>query len=585
MEGILNLLRKSGYSESEIKKVLDKVPIDQQGKTGTNVSTGIFSKPKEGELSKDFLIVNNIQNPFEINLFKGSSRDDIIKSSETQLKQMDDELTKVASQILNQNLKLTDEQLSQFSKNIETKRRFEKDFEAFKSKPEGKVLDITTKEKVGDVEALKEKAGLVAPPTTDLGKIDLRNKLMIQKANELIESDVNFEKQEAQRQARIKKMYEGKGYEGGVFGPSGIYRSVGRDFLLDQNAKGIIKLDPAVVKSLENRDYISGGQALMYPDPIRIMRFHYGDEAFSKIPLYELSKTSGARSDILEAMSKVEIKPVQVEAPKTPGGYMTPGEIQANIEDLKGVEKLIKRKEGMFSDMTDQEIQRQSEYYGAQRGSFEMALQYDHPKAYEEYMNILSTRDYADGGRVNFAYGSPKESLGLDYLTGIERNYAGGGRIGFAEGTDDAPSITLDTHEKAPGNIDRYPIKIGRDVELGISGLMTEKNYQPNPYNKISGSERNISVRGKYNVPDTGVSIYGDIGDARTRSTQNINAPEFNQKETIRDVFKANPFSIGIGYAPDENKNIDLTYDDRGNVMLRGKYKFAKGGLGYLMGE
>ena len=253
--------------------------------------------------------------------------------------------------------------------------------------PSADVIEAGSKQRVtGEgLETLKQKSGLVASPKTDLGRIELRNKLMIQKANELIESAENFEKQEAQRQLRLKRMYEGKGYEGGVFGPSGIYRAVGRDFLLDQNAKGIIKLDKDVVKSLEDRNYISGGQALMYPDPIRIMRYHYGDDIFGKIPVDQLSKTMGAKSDILEAMSKVETNPIKVEGPKTPGGYMTPGEIIANIEDMKEVEKLINRREGMFSNMTDQEIERQLGHYGARRGAFEMALEYDHPKAYGEY--------------------------------------------------------------------------------------------------------------------------------------------------------------------------------------------------------
>ena len=169
-------------------------------------------------------------------------------------------------------------------------------------------------------------------------------------------------------------------------------------------------------------------------------------------------------------------------------------------------------------------------------------------------------------------------------VTGREPN-ANGGRIGYAEGSDGAPSITLDTHDKAPANMDKYPIRAG-NLELGISGLMTGgKSYQANPYNKITGSERNISVRGKYNVPDTGISIVGDVGDMRMKNTQNINAPQYNYKETIRDVMRAKPYSVGIEYAPNQNRNINLRYDDQGNVTLRGEYKFAKGGLGYLMGE
>jgi hypothetical protein len=946
MEGILNLLRKLGYSENEIKNVLNKVPVEPQGIMGTNVATGVFSKPREGQLAKDFLVSDVIGNPFEIDYYKGRSRKDILKSAEAQLKMIDDELTKLTDQILNKNLQLTQEQRVNFAKNLEAKRRFEKDFETFKTKPEAEVLNIETGKKVEDIETLKEKSGLIAPPTTDLGRIDLRNKQMLQKADEFFKSQEEVEKAEAKRQALITKQYEGKGYEGGVFGPSGMYRSVARNFLLDQHAKGKIKLTDDVIKNLEERNYISGGQPLMYPDPIRIMRLHYGDDVFEKIPLDKIK--TGAPSEIIEEMSKININPVKVEAPATPGGYMTPGEIKANIQELENIERMIKRRESRFADMTDEQIKNELEHYGSQKNAFEIAFGYDHPDAYktylqlkekgadikaalkdysyrekpnqfyefgkepkedvrhiaddmaeylyqkpfdeltqdvkgklldaanEEYMNVLSIGDngfakggsvgskgldyltgmepskgYADGGRINFEKGSipkmlkflidkladekdfnrkllersspkavqdlyiekygklpsaeeikdiinkqlqnkgsmevmnpktgevtsPKnpimtvedlqfkhkdafkahdqifnvdindkiapdmiaesmaEMKGKDYFSlsqkeqsdlykkalayvddvrmikkqnkpieggfsfndpdikaqmdeamkeakkrgdemramgldpakskdydqyietktksgdkdfnkyfddleiktkfkgvisddllnqiliddnpqrkaeviatieeGLKMQEKGmspeeivnilknttrtkqaqGGRIGYAEGSDGAPSITLDTHDKASANMDKYPIRAG-NLELGISGLMTGgKSYQANPYNKITGSERNFSVRGKYNVPDTGVSLLGDIGDVRMRNTQNINAPQYNYKETIRDVMKAKPYSIGVEYAPDQNRNINLRYDDQGNVSLRGEYKFAKGGLGYLMGE
>jgi hypothetical protein len=946
MEGILNLLRKLGYSENEIKNVLNKVPVEPQGIMGTNVATGVFSKPREGQLAKDFLVSDVIGNPFEIDYYKGRSREDILKSAEAQLKMIDDELTKLTDQILNKNLQLTQEQRVNFAKNLEAKRRFEKDFETFKTKPEAEVLNIETGKKVEDIETLKEKSGLIAPPTTDLGRIDLRNKQMLQKADEFFKSQEEVEKAEAKRQALIAKQYEGKGYEGGVFGPSGMYRSVARNFLLDQHAKGKIKLTDDVIKNLEERNYISGGQPLMYPDPIRIMRLHYGDDVFEKIPLDKIK--TGAPSEIIEEMSKININPVKVEAPATPGGYMTPGEIKANIQELENIERMIKRRESRFADMTDEQIKNELEHYGSQKNAFEIAFGYDHPDAYktylqlkekgadikaalkdysyrekpnqfyefgkepkedvrhiaddmaeylyqkpfdeltqdvkgklldaanEEYMNVLSIGDngfakggsvgskgldyltgmepskgYADGGRINFEKGSipkmlkflidkladekdfnrkllersspkavqdlyiekygklpsaeeikdiinkqlqnkgsmevmnpktgevtsPKnpimtvedlqfkhkdafkahdqifnvdindkiapdmiaesmaEMKGKDYFSlsqkeqsnlykkalayvddvrmikkqnkpieggfsfndpdikaqmdeamkeakkrgdemramgldpakskdydqyietktksgdkdfnkyfddleiktkfkgvisddllnqiliddnpqrkaeviatieeGLKMQEKGmspeeivnilknttrtkqaqGGRIGYAEGSDGAPSITLDTHDKAPANMDKYPIKAG-NLELGISGLMTGgKSYQADPYNKFTGSERNFSVRGKYNVPDTGVSLLGDIGDVRMRNTRDINVPQYNYKETIRDVMKAKPYSIGVEYAPDQNRNINLRYDDQGNVSLRGEYKFAKGGLGYLMGE
>jgi len=429
MEGILNLLRKLGYSETEIKSVLNKVPVDQQGLTGTNVATGIFTKtnPKSKELVENFpLVVERIGNPFEVNFYKGKSRDEVIKMAGEHVKFLNDEITKLADQILNKNLQLTEEQKINLVRNLKVKRKIEKDFEDFKTKPEAPVVDIKTGETVKDIETLKEKSGLVAPPTTDLGRIDLRNKQMLQKAEDFYKSQDEFQKEEATRQALLARQYEGKGYAGGVFGPSGMYRAVARNFLLDQNAKGKIKLTDDVIKNLENRNYISGGQPLMYPDPIRIMRFHYGDDVFEKIPLDKIK--TGAPSEIIEEMSKIKINLVKVEAPATPGGYMTPNEIAANIEELEGIEKMIKRRESRFADMTDQEIKNELEHYGSQKNAFEIAFGYDHPKEYEEYLKLKNLED-----PKKFAKGGSVESLGLDYLTGMERNYPG--RSNFKQGS------------------------------------------------------------------------------------------------------------------------------------------------------
>ena len=210
------------------------------------------------------------------------------------------------------------------------------------------------------------------------------------------------------------------------------------------------------------------------------------------------------------------------------------------------------------------------------RSKFEFTPKLDRPKeSYtpEEMEKILKE-------------GEGEGTKGLDYLTGKEppEKKAVGGRVGFSNGTEDAPSITLDSHDKAPANMDKYPIKAG-NLELGIMGAMSSGKSTPNTYVKVNTADRNFTVRGKYNVPDTGVSLLGDIGDLRMRNTQNINVPQYDYKETIKDVMRANPYSVGIEYAPDQNKNINLRYDDRGNVTLRGEARFAKGGLGYLMGE
>ncbi len=962
MDEIIKFLKSMGLGDQEIQKVLRETPVNPEGLTGTNVATGVFTKtnPKSKEFVKDFpLVVERIGNPFEVNYYKGKSREETIRMAEDNVKFLENEIKKLADQLLNKNLQLSEQQRINLAKNLATKRKIEKDLEDFKTRPEAPVVDIKTGETVADVERLKEKSGLTAPPTTDIGRIDLRNKQMLQKAEEFYKSQDEFQKEEVARQALIAKQYEGKGYAGGVFGPSGMYRAVARSFLLDQNAKGKIKLTDDVINNLKDRNYISGGQPLLYPDPIRIMRLHYGDDVFEKIPLDKIK--TGAESEIIGEMSKININPIKVEAPATPGGYMTPGEIKANIEELENIEKMIKRREFRFADMTDQEIKNELEHYGSQKNAFEVAFGYDHPKEYEEYLKSIERKD-----PKKFAKGGSVESLGLDYLTGVGRNYPGrsnfekgtipkmiqffidklvdeknfnrkllektnpklikemyiekfgklpsaeeikeivnkqlqgkysmesinkktgevttpkepvttaekvqrydqdmvkaadeifpnyddpkiaadqiaesyaqiklgknyddltsqeqnkiysqaydyvmdynrgvvkstapvaskgisleeemnmvlnrydksmfikdaqgmvdvtnpenvqkmalllkrdypdlykrleaqmleetpmaptlqefkktspktygefskktsrmeellnfrsgqetfetfdletynylnskeigkllnqlknpykildeeknlvrtgftrenfegtglknfedinfkvdknqletylddlynkkqideaqtelgdlkdmgrepnafGGRAGYAEGSDEmgpspiyqkeyVPSITLDSHDKAPGNMDKYPIKVG-NLELGIMGAMSSGKSTPNPYVKINTANRDFTARGKYNVPDTGISLLGDIGDVRNRANVNINVPQYNYKENIKDVMRLNPYSVGIEYAPDQNRNINLRYDDQGNVTLRGEARFAKGGLGYLVGE
>jgi hypothetical protein len=254
------------------------------------------------------------------------------------------------------------------------------------------------------LETLIEKQGTKFSPTTDLGKLEAAGKRLEKAVEEM--SPEFLAKQEAERQAMIARQYEGKGFAGGVFGPSGMYRAVARDFLLDQHAKGKIKLDADTLRNLEERNYISGGQPLMYADPIRIMRYHYGDDLFEKIPLDKIP--TGARSEIIDVMSKVEAPPIRTEPPKTPGGYLTPGEYRANIEEMQRIEDAIKRRESRFADMTEEEIQNELAQYGGKRSSFEMGLEQDYPEEFAKYKkpkDIDEPEGKADGGRIGFNKG------------------------------------------------------------------------------------------------------------------------------------------------------------------------------------
>jgi len=162
---------------------------------------------------------------------------------------------------------------------------------------------------------------------------------------------------------------------------------------------------------------------------------------------------------------------------------------------------------------------------------------------------------------------------------------------------------------------DPYPIKLG-PLELGANANMVTGKFSPNEYQNVSTMNRNVGLRGKYNVPDSGISLLGSIGDVRSNQNVRTDLP-FNPmtgeaspySEMRKDVYKDSPYSVGAQYNPqgtDEmysalynkgggynlgyNKGpVNVSYTSNpglgNNVMLRGQYNFADGGVASMFRE
>jgi hypothetical protein len=162
---------------------------------------------------------------------------------------------------------------------------------------------------------------------------------------------------------------------------------------------------------------------------------------------------------------------------------------------------------------------------------------------------------------------------------------------------------------------DPYPVKLG-PLQLGANANMVTGKYSPNEYQNVSTMNRNVGLRGRYDVPDSGIALLGSIGDVRSNQNVKTNLP-FNPmtgeaspySEMRKDVYKDSPYSVGAQYSPkgtDEmysalynkgsgynlgyNKGpVNVSYTSNpglsNNVMLRGQYNFAEGGrAGYADG-
>ena len=232
-------------------------------------------------------------------------------------------------------------------------------------------------------------------PLADLGtQIDLiekEGKSLVEEAQRLTDlawkmSPEGQAAEEAIRRDILRRESEGKGFAGGVFGDrnDGFFRALVRPFLLDQHEKGIIKLSDSTLDSLKNSNDLKSGGAndLLYPDPVRVFRQHYGDNAFDLIPNEEAfgraqyGPTSQERIDVL---TKVIGEPILKVGPDTPGGYLTKGEYKAKMDHEDLVLGYIKNKEGRFGDMSEKELAEEIAQVKSTKDTLKVAMDIDYP--------------------------------------------------------------------------------------------------------------------------------------------------------------------------------------------------------------
>ena len=159
------------------------------------------------------------------------------------------------------------------------------------------------------------------------GTIDDMQKSMdkIQKLIDEMEDIRSGRKQSRQmKEARLK--FQGKGYGGN----EPLYRTLARQFLVEQGNAGKIDLDPNILKRLaENPGTI---------DAIKIFRHHYGDDAFDKLEEYLDYGFDFDLGPRYPGQKEFEELGIVVKNKSKPGEtvrhYDLPGEIDQEIKEI-----------------------------------------------------------------------------------------------------------------------------------------------------------------------------------------------------------------------------------------------------------
>jgi hypothetical protein len=291
MEGILKLLKSLGLSEAEIKKVLERVPVNPQGLAGTNVAKGIFEKGGKEFSAEHPLVTETMVSPFKLNKYKGLSKEQTLQEAEKAIDYLDQELSRTSNLLLNENLKLTKEQEINFANNLRMKRAFEKELEQFRSSKETPVIDLKTKQPINKegINSLQEKIGLKNSPNTVGGQLEQFGKTLEGKADELGKSKLNIDD--------ILKDYASGSKAFEEAHRQGLTRATAREIMEQDIASG--KLKGITKKQLDNGE------------PVELWRTHYGEDALEQLDSlssdFNNLRTEKEAADL--AKSKFKFKP------------------------------------------------------------------------------------------------------------------------------------------------------------------------------------------------------------------------------------------------------------------------------------
>ena len=188
---------------------------------------------------------------------------------------------------------------------------------------------------------------------------------------------------ENERMARIRRLYEGPGYNRPN---SANYRGYGSFFLPKLHEKGIINLDEKIYKNLVKGAHHYGGGEFFAPDPVRIWRKHFGNDVFEKLDNFDPQN-----EDIFKWLDRNNIQPILKQGPEEALDYQTTGEMLENLsDDLDAFGKYKDPKTAgdeakyYFFDKPELRMERLG-YHGDNIRRRETALQRTDPDAFREY--------------------------------------------------------------------------------------------------------------------------------------------------------------------------------------------------------
>jgi len=167
--------------------------------------------------------------------------------------------------------------------------------------------------------------------------------------------------QKAANDERMKRLYEGRAYEGDV----GMYRAIGGYHLPKLHEAGIINLDPKIYEAIKAGRYHHGGAEFFAPDPNRVLQYHFGSKIFDDLDkaIEEAALKGGdialkGPEGMIKFLKDNDYLPFKKDGPANAIDYLKPDELLERMKEIEASSEVIKKGNSPFFKTPDEIMNR-----------------------------------------------------------------------------------------------------------------------------------------------------------------------------------------------------------------------------------
>jgi len=388
--------------------------------------------------------------------------------------------------------------------------------------------------------------------------------------------------QKAANDERMKRLYEGRAYEGDV----GMYRAIGGYHLPKLHEAGIINLDPKIYEAIKAGRYHHGGAEFFAPDPNRVLQYHFGSKIFDDLDkaIEEAALKGGdialkGPEGMIKFLKDNDYLPFKVNGPANAIDYLKPDELLERMKEIEASSEVIKKGNSPFFKTPD-EIMNRVMVNANEKKLYLESFKRTHPEKFKLYEKRQSEEPF-------FALGDVGQGDVFSDLADITTPKDKADILKFPKKETKVKPVDENKREMTPDELEDFEMDIGYDnleaysfdgtVGDGARILKEQKKYEAEMYDmyktgKLDPEAGSIS-RARMNFLKKRLEEAEGSGDTRL-----ISEDEIFELEGLVKKFRKEDIEFKVNEQP-ERKLSDEEIKELKDLTDNDDFDFAKGGI------